>query len=144
MTYPPLVLDEDGQTVPAYEQHPDNAPNRKREGGTLIRTRPPFFSCEYVDGINSEIHRSDLQAIDLKHSRHVYGLRVKDEADFPTEQHKQYALMHAISWLILFSNIRPPADELEALRRYERIITGREELPSERKARWTTDSDIPF
>ena len=42
---PPLVLDEEGNTKPVYEQHPTSYPAKGiDEAGTLIRTRFPIFS----------------------------------------------------------------------------------------------------
>lgn len=135
MTHSPLVLDEDGNTKPVYEQHPTYYPAKGLdEAGTLIRTRAPVFSCDYVYGFDRQQAGTAAQVIDLKHGLHVFGMRANDEADFPTERHKQYALMHAASWLILEEGRRRPrpADELKALHRYERIITGQEDVPPER------------
>lgn len=144
MSYQPLVLDEDGNTKPVYEQHPTYYPPKGLdEAGTLIRTRKPIFSCDYVYGFDKRQAKTDLQVIDPKHGLHVFGMRVENEADFPTEFHKQYALIHAASWLILENSgkLPRPADEMEALRKCERIITGREDLPPKRSP---NPEDIPF
>lgn len=129
---------------PAYEQHPTAYPAKGiDEAGTLIRTRPPVFSCDYSTKKNDQIPSRDLQVYDMKTGMHFYGMRVENEADYSTEYHKQYAMMHAASWLILENSgkLPRPADEMEALRRYERIITGAEDLPA--KAKDDPDS-IPF
>lgn len=147
MSYQPLVLDEEGNTKPVYEQHPTYYPPKGLdEAGTLIRTRKPIFSCDYVYGFDRGQARTALQVIDQKNGLHVFGMRVENEADFPTEYHKQYALIHAASWLILENSgkLPRPADDMEALRKYERIITGQEDLPPKRTKPQPDDPDVPF
>lgn len=144
MSNQPLVLDEDGNTKPVYEQHPTYYPQKGlSEAGTLIRTRKPIFSCDYVYGRNRQYNRGEIYVFDPKHGLHVFDMRIENEADFSTEYHKQYAMMHAASWLILemSGKLPRPADEMEALRKYERIITGQEDLPSKSK---DDPESIPF
>lgn len=131
----------EGYTRSTYETHYYNVPDRKREAGTLIRICPPFFSCEFIEGVNGDALDGQPTVYDVKQGMHFYGMRVKDEADFPTKEHKNYAMLHAAAWHDFSNKIDPTAQEMKVLRRYERIITGQEELPTKPKE---NPESIPF
>lgn len=128
ITHPEWFTPE-GYMKPLYEMHPTMTGRGLDKEGILIRTREPIFSCQYYHGAK-DMAGHDVWFYATKNDISAFDFRPENESYWKSHEHKQFGLIHAVTWMLINEQLIPNRNPLavERMHQMERIIQG-EDIP---------------